>query len=169
MIEAAMVRTLPGLLVAVVVGAAPAPALGQPAPPPPLPGVPAVDQYREALPTAAGPVAAGQNAPRITPLPLAIERLVSSEGGTDAPLLERVATSSDYGAPPARSRIERPSAGSRSEPAGAPLPPASLTRGAGAAGHAFLDRGARGVLLVGLMIGIAAAVGAASRRGSRPT
>lgn len=67
----------------------------------PPPGWAAVDQYREAIPGAVGSIVPGAE-PRARPEPLSerVARLVSAEGGSDAPLLRRVATSPTYGAPP---------------------------------------------------------------------
>jgi hypothetical protein len=71
-------------------------------PPPPPPGASAVDAYRESMPTSAGPHVVGSGARRVAPLPPAIEIRIRRNGGKHAGLLEKVATSSDLGAPPVR-------------------------------------------------------------------
>lgn len=102
-----MTRTLPGrrrsrVLLFLVAGAALCsnqPASAQGSPPPPLPGDAAVDQYREALPSGAGPVAPGAGKPEVAPLAAPLRERLLVRGGRDAELLERIATSSEYGAP----------------------------------------------------------------------
>jgi hypothetical protein len=64
-------------------------------------GDPLVDQYTEQVPTAAGPTGSGgnDNGNSSTPLPSSIQTKLDQQGGTDAKTLEKVATSSRYGAP----------------------------------------------------------------------
>ncbi len=93
-----------GAVLAVLVlatGADNAIAARQPPPEPP-PDASAVDAYRESVPTSAGTHVVGSRVRRSVPLPPAIETRVRG-AGKSAGLLERVATSSDLGAPPVRS------------------------------------------------------------------
>jgi hypothetical protein len=83
-------------------GADNAAAARQPPPEPP-PDASAVDAYRESVPTSAGTHVVGSRVRRVVPLPPAIEARVRGDAGKSAGLLERVATSSDLGAPPVRS------------------------------------------------------------------
>jgi hypothetical protein len=163
-----MARTLPGRSVAALVtlaALAPAPAVAQPSPPPPLPGDAAIYQYREALPTAAGPVAPTAATNRVTPLAAAIQERLATEGGTDARLLERVATSTDFGAP---AGPRQPDAEARpTAPDG--LPPASLSRATRAAGGALGDFPARLVVVLALILGLALPFAVAARRAPRAT
>jgi hypothetical protein len=163
-----MARTLPGCCVAALVtiaALAPASALGQPSPPPPLPGDAAIYQYREALPTAAGPVAPTAEANPVAPLAAAIQETLAAEGGTDARLLERVATSANFGAPAAP---RQPDAEARAA-TGADLPPASLSRTARAAGGVLGDFPARVVVVLAMLLVLTLAFAVAARRAPRAT
>jgi hypothetical protein len=166
-IERAMGRTLPrrclaagGVLLAVT---AP-PAFAQGSPPPPLPGDAAIYQYREAVPTGGGPVAPTPGTTRVTPLPATVQAALSTRGGTAAPLLDTVATSSDYGAP--QHRIRPPDAAPL-PPGGTALPSPSPARGIEAAAASIADVPARVVALLTLLLATAAAVFLAARRTSR--
>jgi hypothetical protein len=172
-----MARTLPGAAVAAlaVALAAPALALGQVTPPPPpqtLPPDAAVLQYREAIPTGSGPVAPGGQGGRTahtTPLAPAAERRLAARGGADGPILERVATSSSYGAPQqADPRGDEAGAGTPSQVGRGPDPGASPGRGLGAAaGTVAEDVGGRlFALLLGMLV-VGAAVVVTARRESR--
>jgi hypothetical protein len=77
-------------------------AAADPPPPPILPGVPAVDQYRENLPTGLGPVAPGATSRRGRPLPPRAQAALRQAAPQVRAELTRVATSPAYGAPPAR-------------------------------------------------------------------
>jgi len=67
---------------------------------PPRPtDIPAVSAYVELVPTSRGPREAGVGATRGRPLDRRVERLARTQGGEDAALLERLATSPAYGAP----------------------------------------------------------------------
>jgi hypothetical protein len=59
----------------------------------------AVAQYVEQIPTSTGSKATGFGHTKVKPLAPAVKRKVTKQAGKDAPLLEQVATSSDYGAP----------------------------------------------------------------------
>jgi hypothetical protein len=167
MIAAAMAGTLPGTrrsIAAVVAFAAlaPAPALAQGSPPPPLPDEAAIYQYREALPTGAGPVAPGPGTKRVTPLPAQAQAALEAQGGADTSLLERVATSSDYGAPSGPQTRE---AGGR--PRGvvaSPLPDASFGRGVEAAAAALGGENPRILVLLAAMLALGGAFAVGARR-----
>ena len=96
----------------------------------------AVAQYREMLPAADGPIVLGaEKKPTQQALPPAAAEVVRTEGGEDAPTLERVATSSLYGAPqkalPALPAPPRVSA-DKAAPNPVPVPDAKPTRPSGA-------------------------------------
>jgi hypothetical protein len=59
----------------------------------------AVDEYAEIVPTGEGEAPPANKEEESQPLPASVAQQVESEGGTDAPILKRVATSSRYGAP----------------------------------------------------------------------
>jgi hypothetical protein len=59
----------------------------------------AVDEYAEIVPTGEGEAPPANKEEESQPLPASVVQQVESEGGTDAPILKRVATSSLYGAP----------------------------------------------------------------------
>jgi hypothetical protein len=130
--------------------------------PPKSDDVSAVAQYRESIPTASGPAlpgARGDAAVRTRPLPAAVQAQVTRKAGPRAPLLGRVATSSDYGAP----QDSLPRA------AQAPAPAAGDLLGVlGAIPARLFDRGdARTLsLLVGLALATASLAFAGRRRPS---
>jgi len=61
----------------------------------------AVSQYVEQIPTSSGPQATGIGKETFKPLPRRAKAKLVRQGGEDAPLLEKIATSSAYGAPQA--------------------------------------------------------------------
>src|SRR5438093_5212102 len=61
-------------------------------------GSAAVAQYTEQIPTSCGPHVSGSG-DKSTKLPRSIERRVDSQGGSQATILKRIATSQRYGAP----------------------------------------------------------------------
>jgi hypothetical protein len=69
------------------------------APPPKAKELSAISQYRESIPTPAGPTFPTSGPSNKTPLPPPVEQKVTAEGGSDAPVLERVATEENLGAP----------------------------------------------------------------------
>jgi hypothetical protein len=85
----------------------------------PLP-VPALAQYIETMPTSDGPAVVAVAKPHVRKLPAAIEHKVTAEGGSDAPVIRQIATSSAYGAP--QTTLERPKVakGAGRPPTGAP-------------------------------------------------
>lgn len=125
---------------------------GRHPPPEPPPGASAVDVYRESIPTSAGTHFLGSRVQRIVRLPPAIEARVRGGAGKSAELLERVATSSDLGAPPVRSRHAAPASDAVSDELHRGWAPRGI---AGAAVDA-LDGG------VGLLVVFAIAIAAAA-------
>ena len=80
-----------------------APAQAGAATPPPPEDIPAVGAYVELVPTAGGSRQAGRRQRgRGLPLPIRVSRTLDRAGGSDAPLLKRVATAPDLGAPTRR-------------------------------------------------------------------
>ena len=76
------------------------------APPPKAKNLSAISQYRESIPTAAGPTFPSEPGPSPeqepavrAPLPAPVERKVEAEGGSAAPALVEAATDPRYGAP----------------------------------------------------------------------
>jgi hypothetical protein len=67
----------------------------------------AIDQYVECVPTDKGSNAPGTQTEDRTPLSGAVQQAVAEEGGADAPILTEVATSSRYGAPQRKLKIDR--------------------------------------------------------------
>lgn len=59
----------------------------------------AVDQYVEDVPTGGGSSVPGSGKPKKTNLPPGVTAQIADQGGSDAELLNTVASSSDYGAP----------------------------------------------------------------------
>jgi hypothetical protein len=118
-------RTAFGLLLPVLAAALLAQSAGA-AEPPPDPSDSALAQYVEQIPTSSGSKAVGRagDQPAGVPLGASADSQLRAQGGTDADLLEAIATSPALGAPEkkkARSRpTERDDAPTVSEAAGAP-------------------------------------------------
>jgi hypothetical protein len=156
--------------VAVLVGAllwtaAPAGAATPPPSPPPAPDDAAIYQYRESLPASGGPVVPDGAARGGQPLAPALARQLEQTAGSDAPLLERVATSPALGAPVSRRRGATPVPAS-AEPVADDEPAAGDALGAAAGA---LDGNARLLVLLGAMLllgGAAVAASAPQRRSS---
>jgi hypothetical protein len=110
--------------------------------PPPV-NVPAVDAYVEVLPTAGGGAAVGSGPVRSVRLPRTLDRRLRRATGKRAPLLEQIATSSRYGAPPVQPVVRKDARKPRAKPAGGGTvtatssPPAA--RSAAPAGKPALD------------------------------
>jgi hypothetical protein len=66
---------------------------------PPTSGSAAVAQYVEQINTATGSCATGYGKPQVKPLKPSVQRKLTQQGGSDASVLQQVATSSTYGAP----------------------------------------------------------------------
>lgn len=66
----------------------------------------AVDQYIEQLPTAEGPQLQTAVTPVVTPLPSATRERLHAKLGKDASPVERIASSSAYGAPTGNEHLE---------------------------------------------------------------
>jgi hypothetical protein len=144
--------------------AAPGPAIADDPPRPT--DIPAVSAYIELVPTSRGPKQAGAGTARGRPLGARIERLVRTQGGEDAALLERLATSPAYGAP---------SSPTPKTPASKIEPKESRPTSSGNALSAAIDAGGEGgarrllVLLV-LLTAVTAIIGVvAARRRRAPT
>ena len=108
-----------------VAGAVVASAGAQTPPPDDIDGVSGVSQYVEALPTAKGPQAPGHGARKTRPLPRRITQKLRESTPKDAALLERIATSSELGAPPAAAAGPGPAVRNgktRATPAAPPRP-----------------------------------------------
>jgi hypothetical protein len=60
---------------------------------------PSVDQYVENVPTAAGAQASGWSQGNAKKLPVSIRRRITEQAGSDARVLNKIATSPTYGAP----------------------------------------------------------------------
>lgn len=69
------------------------------APPPKAKESSAISQYRESIPSAAGPTLPGNTSTR-TPLPPSVAQKVDSQGGGDTHALKKFAEQSNFGAPP---------------------------------------------------------------------
>jgi hypothetical protein len=75
-----------------------------PEPPPPPPPDSGISQYVEQVPSSGGAKAPGISKRTKMRLPKHLEKMVVREGGSDASLLNEIATASDLGAPNARSQ-----------------------------------------------------------------
>lgn len=62
----------------------------------------AVDQYVEDVPTGGGTSHPTADPPSSTPAPSGVQQQIDAQGGSDAPLLTQVVSSSTYGAPQGR-------------------------------------------------------------------
>lgn len=62
----------------------------------------AVDQYVEDVPTGSGTAHPTADPPSSTPPPSGVQQQIDAQGGSDAPLLTQVVSSSTYGAPQER-------------------------------------------------------------------
>ncbi len=132
----------------------------------------AVSQYVEQIPTSSGPQATGIGKERFNPLPRGAKAKLVQQGGKDAALLEKIATSSAYGAPqgtPGRSGSKGPGAGGVAVVTGdnpRDLGDASTSEALSAAVSVVTDGSDRrliGLLIVMLLI-TAAALGSAGYR-----
>jgi hypothetical protein len=96
-----LARSLVATVGAVALAAGASPAYAKPcgAGVPAANGSAAVAQYVEQINTATGSCATGYGKAHVKPLKPAIQRKLTRQGGSDAPVLEQVATSSTYGAP----------------------------------------------------------------------
>jgi hypothetical protein len=161
----AVVRTA-AVLVALAGAAAPgALAAGSP----PLPPHSGVEQYVEQLPSATGATALGRGGGKASKLAPAAARAVAKQGGSDAQVLQQLATSPRYGAPPAAK--QRPAAQTTSPAvttAPAPEATAAPPQAPGAVSAAATTLGLRS--LWPLALALLAVTGAAvllARRGRR--
>lgn len=127
-----------------------------------------VDQYTEQVPTASGPKSTGHGGggtggtTYTAPLSSSVKTKVHRHGGKDAKTLEKVATSSRYGAPRIRPGLE----------AGPPTAASASSPGALSAAVSAVTDGSDG-RLVGLFVALLATAAlmlgaAATRRGRQP-
>jgi hypothetical protein len=161
--DSASSRRLGILLAASLCAASPAAAATPPPPPPPAPDDAAIYQYRESLPASGGPVVPDGADSGGQPLTPALAQQLERTAGSDAPLLERVATSPALGAPVSRRRHATPVPAS-AEPVSDDEPAAGDALGAAAGA---LDGDARVLLLLGVMLVLGGAAVAASGPKSR--
>jgi hypothetical protein len=130
-------------------------------------GPSSVQQYVEQLPTSCGSHATGTGN-RTTKLPRSIQEKIQTQGGSDASLLQNIATSEKYGAPP--QKIKAPNAKAKrhakilSDSANKSSNPLSASVSVVTDGS-----DSRLIVLVLLMVGIAALVLAAAVRKRRTT
>jgi hypothetical protein len=159
-VRAALIRA--AVVAAALAAAAPAVALDSP-PAPPAPDDSAVSQYVEGVPAAAGTKAPGVGTrPKPRPLSSSIRARLKTSGGSDARVLQQLATSPDLGAVKRRPRphrgVVRPSQ-ERSSASGA------LSAAVTAAG----DGGGTRFAILGLvLVAITASVLGSARRRARP-
>jgi hypothetical protein len=149
--------------VAVFVGAllwpaVPAAAATPPPPPSPTPDEAAIYQYRESLPASGGPVVPDGAGRGGQPLAPALAQQLEQTAGSDAPLLEKVATSPALGAPVSRRRHTTHVPAS-AEPMADDEPAAGDALGAAAGA---LDGDARLLVLLAAMLLLGGAAFAAS-------
>ncbi len=133
------------------------------APKPPKPSSSAVGQYVEMLPGASGPTAAGARTGSSTPLPAAPSRALRSVPRNTATLLQKVATSTAFGAPARVAKAVRETETRNT------LPTSALSFGGALKSGAQTATGQENgrlvaVLVFMLVITAAAAIGATRRR-----
>ena len=125
----------------------------------------AVDQYVEDVPAGGGKEYPGTSEPSKTSLTQGVTQQIASEGGSDAPLLTEIATSSAYGAP--QKRPGRPGSGASSgdgEPAGGDGEPSSgVLSSAFTAVEGGDSKRLLGLMLALLAISVATVVAVAAR------
>jgi hypothetical protein len=123
----------------------------------------AVDEYAEIVPTGEGEAAPANKEEESRPLPASIVQQVESEGGADAPILKRVATSSVYGAPQRSVREAGVGSGGASD-----VSPSTVSTVVGLVTDGGSGGRFGGLLIVMLLTGILA-VGLAGYRQARAT
>jgi hypothetical protein len=136
-----------------------------------LPGGPgAVDQYVEDVPTGGGKTHPTKDAPTKTSVPASVQAKIEAQGGSDAPLLTEVVSSSSYGAPQdgRPTRMER--GGATADGGPSPEESAGVLSSAVSAVEGGDSRRLLGLLAALLAVSVATvvAVGVRQRRGVRP-
>ena len=138
----------------------------------------AVDKYVEDVPTGGGTSHPTADPPSSTPAPSGVQQQIDAQGGSDAPLLTQVVSSSTYGAPQGRA-VNKGGGGSSAErmERGGALPEAvsSGTESSGVVSSAVTAvEGSDSRRLVGLLLALLAvtaatvvAVGLRQRRANR--
>jgi hypothetical protein len=142
-------------------------AAAQPPPPPILPGVPAVDQYRENIPTGLGPVAPGAASRRGRPLARPAQAALAREAPRVRTELTRIATSPAYGAPPARPRPRAAQKPKPSAPTAKPKPPVAAAAPRSTGFHGGYLPLARLAGLIAVLLALTAATAVAAHRQRR--
>jgi hypothetical protein len=131
----------------------------------------AVDQYVEDVPTAGGSTHPGKNPGKKDTIKPSVAAQIDSQGGSDAPVLTEVATSSDYGAGPKLPDAPKP--GVRDGEISNAAPEADVSSSALASSAVSAVQGAETARLVGFLVvlfGISVAtLTAAALRQRRPT
>jgi hypothetical protein len=124
------------------------------------PPPPAIAQYVEVIPAAGGDAVAGYAKPHFRPLPNAVERKITQQAGSQAPVLTAIAGSSVYGAPQSKLRLTHRAAKPKSSPKKTGTHPDTSVerklRAATASSAGTLSGGSGGSSL--LVLGIAVAV-----------
>jgi hypothetical protein len=132
---------------------------------PPRPtDIPAVSAYVEMVPTSRGPRQAGAGTARGRPLAPRIDRLLRTRGGDDAALLERLATSPAYGAPPSDRPKKPPTKSGPPEPATPSSSGNALSAAIDAGGDGGEGRLLRLLLVLTAVTAVIGAVAALRRR-----
>jgi hypothetical protein len=111
----------PAIAVVLVLVAALAPSATAAKGPGPSSSASSIDQYVEQVPTASGSVPVGKGSGHAARLSPAAQKALAKSGGSDASTLQKVAESSQYGAP-----AQTPA---RRQPATTPATPARVARG----------------------------------------
>ncbi len=129
-----------------------------------------VDQYVEDVPSAGGTTHPGKDKPKKDSLTPSVETQIEEQGGSDAPVLTEVATSSDYGAGPKLQSAPKMTV--REGEMSNADPEADVSNGAVAASAVSAVSGAETVRLVGFLlvlfgISVAALTAAALRQRER--
>jgi hypothetical protein len=126
------------------------------APPPKAKNLSAISQYRESIPTAAGPAFPSAEPVAKAPLPAPVEEKVAAEGGPAAPALVKTATDPRLGAPRKKLPRIRPKEIVRPRPQGVP---GAVFR---APGRLVTDGQSGRMLGLGVFVLVVAAAGAAA-------
>ncbi len=130
-----------------------------------------VDQYVEDVPTAGGSTHPGKGPGKKDTIKPSVATEIEEQGGTDAPVLTEVATSSDYGA--GQALRPAPQAGARDGEISNAAPEADVSSSALAGSAVSAVSGAETVRLVGFLFVLfaisLATLTAAALRQRRPT